>query len=870
MQLQKSFFLIYILLFTLNLFASADTRSYFSWSELDSLPALTGQTEPLGVAGPFAGVHNDALIIAGGANFEKPYWENEKQWHADIWVMTKQNDNFEWVFAGQLDQPVAYGASVSTERGVLCMGGNNSQRTFKDVFLLKWNPDSKKIDMEPFPPLPRTCAFTSAALLNNKVYVAGGDETNSSHSSMNNFWVLDLAQKDTENFHWKTLPPWPGPARGKNMAVAQHNGTNNCIYVIGGRRQNKQGKIELLNDIYAFNPSFDSEKKSNPVWTKCHNAPNPISAGEAAPVGQSHIFFLGGTDGRLKSIANQLKADHPGFTKQIWAYHTITDTWIKAGMMPQNHVCTQAVKWDNDFIIPSGEIKPRIRSPKIWKITPLSTSQKFSWIDYSTIIIYLGILIAIGVFFSFRNKNTEDYFRGGQRIPWWASGCSIFATMLSSVTFMSIPAKTYATNWVYLPINFAIVLLAPFVIHYILPFFHRINATSAYEYLERRFNLFARLFASASYILFQIGRMAIVMFLPALALSTVTPISVQVCILLMGIMSIIYCTLGGVQAVIWTDTVQTVVLLGGALFSFILILLNLDGGISEFFTVSLSHQKLNMVNWDWSAMSYTTTALWVIVLGGIAQQLVPYSSDQGVVQRYMAVSSEANARKSIWTNAALSFFGSLLFFALGTGLYVFYKHFPHQLDPTMQTDSIFPQFISSQLPVGIAGIVIAGVFAAAQSTISTSMNSVATAFSTDFILRFNLLKTEKAYFNLARVVTLFVGILGTVVALMFALADIKSMWDSFLKIIGLFGGPMSGLFILGIFSRRAHGRGAVLGALASAALIVFVQSFTRISFLLYAFIGIVSCVVLGYLFSLVIPSPQKNIKGLTIKKLDKI
>ena len=864
MRIFKYILFCYISLSTTVLFAEETEKSYLFWSELPPLPAVTGQTGALGVAGPFVGVHNNALIVAGGANFDKPYWENNKEWHADIWVLENKNNTYQWISGGKLDFPIAYGASVSTPSGVLCLGGNDAEKTFADVFLLKWDPDSQKIETETLPSLPETCAAPGAAILGDKVYVAGGTQTNDLATAMKNFWVLDLSQKGTENFTWRSLPSWPGPSRGYNMTVAQHNGTSDCIYVIGGRRKNNQGEIEFLDDIYAFDPTQNTDAPGIVPWIKCRNAPVKMVAGEAAPIGQSHIFMLGGSDGSLYHKNDELKLEHPGFKKQIWAYHTITDTWIKAGTMPQNHVTTQPVKWGNDYIIASGEVKPRVRSPLIWKVSPLSTSTKFSWIDYSTVIIYLGILICMGVFFSYRNKNTEDYFRGGQRIPWWASGCSMFATVLSSVTFMSIPAKTYMTNWVYFPINLCIVALAPVVIYYILPFFYKVNATSAYEYLERRFNLFARLIASASYILFQIGRMAIVMFLPALALSTVTPVSVPVCILMMGLMSIIYCTLGGLEAVIWTDTLQTFVLLGGALLSFLLIILNLDGGVAALFTTGLADQKFHTINWDWSSMSYTTTAFWVIVLGGIGQQLVPYSSDQGVVQRYMSVKSIKESRKAIWTNAVLSLVGTILFFGLGTGLYVFYKQFPHQLDPTLQNDSIFPQFISSQLPVGIAGLVIAGVFAAAQSTVSTSMNSIATAFTTDFVRRFNLLKTEKNYLNMARTVTLVAGIIGTGVALMFALADIKSMWDSFLKVIGLFGGPMSGLFILGIFFKRAHGRGAVLGALTSAAGIALVQAYTQVSFILYAFVGIVGCVVMGYLFSLILPSPKKDIDGLTI------
>jgi len=363
----------------------------------------------------------------------------------------------------------------------------------------------------------------------------------------------------------------------------------------------------------------------------------------ASPAGSKKQILLSegwleGEDGSFFNATDSLKANHPAFPEKVFAFHTITNTWFQAGSLPENHVTTQAVKWDNGIVILSLEMKPHGRS-QLWKTAQTKNTRNFGIVDWSAIVLYLLILAGMGVFFSFRNKNTEDFFRAGQRIPWWAAGCSIFATMLSSITYLSIPAKAYATDWVYFILNMAIVALAPFIILYILPFFRKINAISAYEYLEKRFNLSVRLFASASYILFQVGRIAIVMFLPALAFATFTPVSVET----------------------W------------------IILLRIDNGFAGFFHTAVADHKFRLINWDWSMVSITTTALWVVVLGGLAQQLIPYTSDQGIVQRYMSISSEKKAAKAIWTNAGLSLFSTVLFFGVGTALYVFYKNFPSEL-----------------------------------------------------------------------------------------------------------------------------------------------------------------------------------------------
>jgi SSS family transporter len=521
------------------------------------------------------------------------------------------------------------------------------------------------------------------------------------------------------------------------------------------------------------------------------------------------------------------------------------------------------------IIIPSGEIRPRVLSPKVWQVRPVKSVGRFGFVDFSVIGFYLAAMISVGVFFSFRNKNSDDYFRGGQRIPWFVAGLSIFATMLSSITFVAIPAKAYATNWVYFMVNMMAIAITPLVILLFLPFFRKIDATSAYEYLEKRFNRLARLFASASFVLFQIGRMAVVMYLPALALAAITPMSEQQCILLMGILSIIYCTMGGLEAVVWTDTIQSFVLLGGAFFCLMLIITRIDGGLSGFMATAGEHNKFHMANWDFASTSFATTALWVVVLGGIGQNLVPYTSDMAVVQRYMSVPNMARAKKAIWTNAVAILPASILFFGVGTALFVFYAHNPDRLDPTFKTDAIFPLFIARELPTGIAGLVVAGIFAAAQSTISTSMNSTSTALVTDFVRPLQRIHSERGYLQLGRVLTAVLGVLGMLLALSFAASDIKSLWDQFMRILGLFGGPMCGLFCLGIFTTRANGPGAIIGAVAGAVGLFLVQHYTNVHLLLYAIVGITICFVCGYLASLAVPRSKKSIQGLTIHTLQR-
>jgi SSS family transporter len=848
-KLAFSFFLVFSLCMQM---ASGQQMNVLNWEGLPELPAVSGQPDNYGVAGAFSGIHNGALIVAGGANFPEPRWESDKEWHSEIWVLPLGEENNDWMNAGNLEHPVAYGSSVMTEYGLLCMGGNSSSSVYREVFLLQWNPEEQKITRTELPSLPEPCAYGSAAYYEDRVYLAGGSSGQNPTTAMKNFWMLDISDLTDSGLEagWEELPSWPGPPRIHNITATQHNGQNQCIYIFSGRYM-KNGKLHFLKDLYEFNLVQFSEGKTDDPWRKRESAPVSLNAAPAAPIGQSHLFVFGGATGELFDKADSLKDDHPGFPKNIWAYHTITNSWVKAGESPVNMVTTNALKWNESIIIPGGEVKPRTRTPENYRIEIEKEEPRFGAINFATLGIYLLAMLLIGVYFSFRNKNTNDYFRGGQNVPWWAAGLSIFATMLSALTFMSIPAKAYTTDWTFFIINMCIILVAPFVIYYILPFFRKIDATSAYEYLEKRFNLGTRLFASLSFIFFHIGRMAIVMFLPALALSTIIHLSIEGCILLMGVLSIIYCTLGGLRAVIWTDAAQSVILLGGATLSIILILASIDGGLSEFFTTAGAQDKLQMIHWDWKLSGITgTTAFWVVLLGGLGQQIVPYSADQAVIQRYMSVSNIQRSRKSIWTNAVITFPASILFFGVGTALFVFYSHFPAKLDPTYQNDAIFALFIARELPVGISGLVVAGIFAAAQSTISTSMNSVSTIAVTDFFRRFSLLKSEKSYLRLAWGITFTAGVLGTFFALLMANADIKSLWDSFMRVLGIFGGVLCGLFFLGIFTKRANGKGAFIGAIIGIGIVVAIRYTSDISFVLYALIGIVVSFIVGYLASL--------------------
>jgi len=485
-----------------------------------------------------------------------------------------------------------------------------------------------------------------------------------------------------------------------------------------------------------------------------------------------------------------------------------------------------------------------------------------SWLDGLALLAYLGGVLGIGLFFSRREKTTDGFFRGGQSLPWWAVGLSIYATMLSSITFMALPAKSYVSDWTYLFANLGIVAVAPLVMFFYIPFYRRLNVTSAYEYLEKRFGLGPRLFASLSFMAFQVGRMAIVVYLPAVAFATVTSLDVYLCIVLTSAVCIAYTVIGGIEAVIWTDAVQTVVLLGGAVACLVAVYVAVPQGLSGLMIRAHEEGKF-LEKADWFDSDLAVPSVLLVFVGSLFNHLMSYTASQDVVQRYVTTRDQAQAIRSLLTNALLVVPGSVTFFLLGTGLFLFYSEFPDRLDRSISADQIVPFFIVHELPTGIAGFVLAAILAAAQSTLSSSLNSVSAAWMVDVVQRFRPQRDDRTNLRGAKRVVLVAGIFSALVACLIASLELASMFDVFISVIGMTGGAISGLFILGIFTRRTGSRGALVGALSSLLIVLWVRLATDTHVFAYAMIGTLSCVVVGYAASWLLPARSSNLAGLT-------
>ena len=865
----------------------------FSWEEMSSLPPASDQNEQPGLAAPFAGFHDEVIIVAGGCNFpDRPVYEGGlKKYYDDIFVF--HPDNNVWNITAAFPYPVAYGASVTIPEGVVCIGGNNRDESFARVHLLKWDPDKQNINVLEWPDLPFRMTNMAAALVDDKIYVAGGVAND---QLANKFVSLDLSKTHTDEFKWVVLNDFPGPARIQPVGVAQNDAEETHFYLFSGSSfpEGDESPVISTNGL-EFNPKTGLWSEISDIQTKGSKLYS-LHGGSGIPIGVHHILFIGGVDreifseawvrerryqealksGDSASIEKLAQEIHTYFTqppewykfnRDLLVYHTITDTWTIVDKYPYpGPAGAPVVKTENAWYVINGEIKPGVRSPKVYRGKE-QVETHFGTINWILLVIYFAGMLYLGYYFMRRENSTEDFFKGGERIPWWAAGMSIFATMLSAITFMAIPAKTYTTDWRYFMMAITIFVVAIPVVKYYLPFFRRLKVTTAYEYLEKRFNKTSRLLASAIFIVFMVARTALVLFLPSLALTTVTGIDIFICIILMGVITIIYCTMGGVEAVIWGDVIQGLVLMGGAILAVVFLVSGTEGGLNRLIDITIEHEKMKTFN---MVFSFTSATFWVVLLGGLANNLISYSSDQTVIQRYLTTRDEKSAGKSIIMNGVLSIVISLVFYFIGTALFAFYKTNPDQLNVSMENpDSIFPHFIMTRMPQGIAGIMIAAIFAATMSTVSSSINSLSTAFTTDFYKRMVKGKLDSHYLYIARIAGIILGSISVFLALLMAMWNILSLFDYFNYILGLLASGLGGLFFMGIFFPKIRANAAITGFIGGFLTVLIVRMYTDIHLMLYGFVGMTSSVLIGLLVSFILPEKPGSLIGLTYKSLRK-
>jgi SSS family transporter len=740
----------------------------------------------------------------------------------------------------------ALGASLTTPRGVFMGGGKNENGWHRQAGFLRWSANERRVRFEELPNLPEALVYPSAALVRGRLYVAGVGLGGAGEGTL--YW-LELASLEEER---KSRHP---PAAWQKVDTLSLRGWEDRDWRVIVAGQNSGERQELFvfraSGEGVYSEGFRlAEGRGEQRWVTVQSPPRALLGSTAIAWGSSHILFFGGS---AESEPGNIEAGI------IQAYHPVTDTWADLGQMPDQARRVAVVDWPGGVLaFGLGDAVGHVDAGIYFGSIPPS-QRWFGAPDFIVLFAYLGLLVAMGVYLSRANVNTSEYFLAGRRIPFWAAALSLMATSVSSIGFIAIPGKTFATDWIYFLGIITWFIVVPIVTIFYIPVLRKLNVTTAYEYLEHRFNLGVRLFGSLLFILMQLGRLAVVVYLPALVLSSVIQVDIYLCILLMGLISIVYTFLGGMAAVIWTDVIQSIVLFMGAILAVVVAVGGTEGGLMGLFEIVKSDEKMRLTEWRWD---HTVAVVWVVVVGNIFTRFSNLTADQAIVQRYLTTKDTRQSIRALWGDVALSIPWAIVAFALGTALYGFYKSNPNLLVPGMGTDSVVPMFIAQQMPVGLAGLIIAAIFAAAMSSLDSSIHSLSTVCIRDFYGRLCSSSSEIRDFHGARGMTLLFGVIGTGGAMLIASYDILSIWDLFMGFMGLFVGSLSGLFLLGLFVPFSHSRGAILGAFTSAITVYFVLNHTALHFFLYPVVGVISCVIFGVIFSLILPK-KKECKMIT-------
>lgn len=492
--------------------------------------------------------------------------------------------------------------------------------------------------------------------------------------------------------------------------------------------------------------------------------------------------------------------------------------------------------------------------------------QGFTKIDLAILVIYLAAVLFAGLHFAKKEMKGKEYFKSDGTVPWWVTSVSIFATLLSPISFLSLAGNSYSGTWIMWFAQLGMLLAIPLTIKFFLPIYSKLDIDTAYHYLELRFQSKGlRILGAVMFIIYQVGRMSIIMYLPCMVLGSLTGISVNLLIIIMGLIAIIYSYTGGLKSVLWTDFIQGSVLLIGVTCGLVFLIAHIDGGIGAIFHEFTAGNKFLAADQPIFNANILKDSVFLLIVGAGFNTMGSYVSSQDIVQRFTTTTDTKKLNKMMLANGGLSIFIATVFYLIGTGLYVFYQVQGNPLPPAAQQDQIFASWIAFELPVGVTGLLLAAIYAAAQSTLSTGLNSVAASWTLDIQARVSKkeLSMEKQT-KIGQYVSLIVGIFSIVVAIVLANGGVKSAYEWFNGFMGLVLGILVGTFILGAFTQVANTFGATLAFIAASAVMIGIKYFApagAVSIWSYSIISIAVSLVVGIPASLI----WRKVKGDTTK-----
>ncbi|MFI1770458.1 sodium:solute symporter [Thalassobellus citreus] len=441
-------------------------------------------------------------------------------------------------------------------------------------------------------------------------------------------------------------------------------------------------------------------------------------------------------------------------------------------------------------------------------------------IDIIVFFVYIGGIALFGGSFFKKNRTSSSYTLGNKDIPTWVVTMSIFATFVSSISYLALPGNAFQSNWSALVFSLSLPIATLIAVKYFVPLYRKINSPSAYTFMEQRFGPWARIYVSICYLLTQLMRIGTILYLLALTLNAIAGWDIATIIVFTGLIVAVYSMLGGITAVLWTDAIQGIILIAGAFVCIGFMLFSMPEGPSQIFTIAAENDKFSLGSFN---LDLSKPTFWVVLVYGVFINLQNFGIDQNYVQRYMVLKSDKEAQRSALVGGLIYLPISALFLFIGTALYGYYNSaevLPLALQDISKADRVFPHFIVNALPSGLTGLMIASIFAAGMSTISTSFNSSATVFLTDYYNKyFKQNASEKRSMQVLYISSIIISVIGIAIAI--AMINVKSALDAWWKLSSIFSGGMLGLFLLGIFSKTKNAKGAIIGMIAGILVILW-------------------------------------------------
>ena len=728
------------------------------------------------------------------------------------------------------------GAVASGGEWIYQVGGEERAGASKAVSRLKYVPDVMSVDWENLPDLPRVRKGGSAVVYSDTLYFACGSDADA-QGTRSEAVIRALSLENSQG--WDTLPlPETGSLESPQLVVQRFQ-EEHRLYLID--RLDGRGPLRVF--------LYDEQRVR---WLD-HTPGEANLNGEAdaaAAIGFNHILI----------IPSNASAPRGRITEESFlTYHTITQTWS-----PLNR--PDALDFAPRRLIPTGTgartvaIGPENGIPDIAVLEVVTTGTGMHRVDFLVVLIYIGALILVAYYCAKRNKNTDDYFRAGKRIPSWASALSIIATSLSALTVMAVPALVYATDWIYylFQVNHMLgIFLAGIVA---VPLFYGLNIITYQEYVARRYGELMRVIGSVYGLFPMILTSGAIILLPSMLISGVTGINLDLAIIIMGIMATAYTIAGGLEAVVWTDVVQLIVFVGGAILSVLVVAFSIDINVADGVSLLYREGKLDMVNFQFTLRDIT---LWSILLALPTSVLTAIGS-QDVIQKFVCNPNVSEARKSVRLQFVYCIFIFLAFYTFGSALFVFYHSDPSRVPILMgRSEEIVPIFIVRELPFGISGLLLAAVFAATMSTIDTRIHSGATIIIRNLYLPYVKAANDHDALRYARWLVGIFGVFITLSAIAFNRFAVQSVFELFFDIVAVLSAGL-GSILLGIFTKKANQTGALISWGLTIILNICTKFILGYHFIVVGIISFLTSIVLTYGFSLLFPERRlRDLTGLT-------